>query len=353
MAVNFDREMLYSLGLCSQCIRSFSHAEMQEIESKITENRPVGTLCSFCFNMLLPASVDHLVIATNNLLSSSNLDFTACRVNLELSHPRCLSVFRLLIHRRIHDIAKIDRSLNLESIFSSLFSQRRSALSSSSSSDDATNSKESKPVRVVVSARVNMDRLSLLDLTGELFPEIGINKRSAVKRKYQDTPDTTPSFDDEEEDSGGKTITGSSSDARTDPTPLPEDENDISNSAYEAIMTIMKRKTAAEIEKLVDLLISRLSGITSESTNIIQLHVSFAQANFYLLGRYNKLSRDVPQSAWTVGGGERKGRASVEEILCAQAQRGLRARLGSCGACAMHACGREDIDVRCLGMFTR
>ena len=77
-----------------------------------------------------------------------------------------------------------------------------------------------------------------------------------------------------------------------------------------------------------------------------QIHVSFAQAKFYLLGRYCKLSRDVPQSAWTVGGGDRKGRASVEEIVCAQ----VRARLGDCGDCSMHACGREDIDVRCLGM---
>jgi hypothetical protein len=115
----------------------------------------------------------------------------------------------------------------------------------------------------------------------------------------------------------------------------------------------------------------------------------------YLLGRYRKLARDVPQSPWTVstqGGDEeaadddqegfeeapakkqaveslaadssgsagavpvgtqagattvqykRKGRCSVEEIINAQVKAALQAV-----DCRMHPCGREDIDVRCLG----
>ncbi len=119
----------------------------------------------------------------------------------------------------------------------------------------------------------------------------------------------------------------------------------------------------------------------------------------YLLGRYRKLARDVPQSPWTVSvngkGGEddegndeenatapaeksarlegneqdkvevdtsedanasakgptgstityaRKGRCSVEEIINSVVKEHLQA-----AECRMHPCGREDIDVRCLG----
>ncbi len=134
----------------------------------------------------------------------------------------------------------------------------------------------------------------------------------------------------------------------------------------------------------------------------------------YLLGRYRKLARDVPQSPWTVSmghgkGGEedededeggantqnkqarvegclvdnegsssmavdnvsaegdkstgsgasaksaavnnnngivyaRKGRHSVEEIVNSVVKEHLQA-----ADCRMHPCGREDIDVRCLG----
>lgn len=63
----------------------------------------------------------------------------------------------------------------------------------------------------------------------------------------------------------------------------------------------------------------------------------------YLLGRYRKLARDVPQSRWTVGE-ERKGRNSVEEIISEVLVDSLQAK-----SCKMHPCGREDIDVRCLG----
>jgi len=41
---------------------------------------------------------------------------------------------------------------------------------------------------------------------------------------------------------------------------------------------------------------------------------------------------------------KRKGRSSVEEIVAEAVKISLRANL-----CRMHACGREDIDVRCLG----
>lgn len=41
---------------------------------------------------------------------------------------------------------------------------------------------------------------------------------------------------------------------------------------------------------------------------------------------------------------ERKGRNSVEEIVCFAVKKVL-----GCSECHLHACGREDINVRCLG----
>lgn len=80
----------------------------------------------------------------------------------------------------------------------------------------------------------------------------------------------------------------------------------------------------------------------------------------YLFGRYNKYARDISQSPWTLsdgadvgkpiaadGDGEeevRKGRTSVEEIVGGAVQEVFGAR-----ECHLHACGREDIDVRMLG----
>jgi len=120
--------------------------------------------------------------------------------------------------------------------------------------------------------------------------------------------------------------------------------------------------------------------------------VSSTACPVYLLGRYRKLARDVPQSPWTVsvnGKGEdaedeaptkaartespptldttdatamdtdpeggkpasrgvisyaRKGRCSVEEIINSVVKEFLQAE-----EVRMHPCGREDIDVRCLG----
>lgn len=121
--------------------------------------------------------------------------------------------------------------------------------------------------------------------------------------------------------------------------------------------------------------------------------VSSTACPVYLLGRYRKLARDVPQSPWTVSvngkgddvdeevptktartesppptdsiametdapeGGKsvsrgvisyaRKGRCSVEEIINSVVKEFLQAE-----EVRMHPCGREDIDVRCLGEWT-
>ena len=118
--------------------------------------------------------------------------------------------------------------------------------------------------------------------------------------------------------------------------------------------------------------------------------------------RYLKLARDVPQSEWSLPGtGVRKGQLSVEEVICNTLRDSLDAALlqhtfravdvapnadliaptdlipssadvafpadvavtssayeqdegvliPKVGNCHIHACGREDINVRCLGKF--
>ena len=91
------------------------------------------------------------------------------------------------------------------------------------------------------------------------------------------------------------------------------------------------------------------SQLTSPSSHpLLRVDVRFVRQSVYLLGRYCKFARDVPQSQWSLSAEEdsscRRGRASVEEIVCEAATSVLRAHTAR-----FHACGREDIDVRMLG----
>ena len=113
---------------------------------------------------------------------------------------------------------------------------------------------------------------------------------------------------------------------------------------------------------------------------ILGLHLFVLSAKYhtnYRNVRYKKLSRDVPQSLWMITAAsseqkedeeegkaqisdhsvdnnqlaqsskpthQRKGRNSVEEIVSFAVK-----KVSGCSECHLHACGREDIDVRCLG----
>ncbi|XP_042240106.1 tRNA pseudouridine synthase Pus10-like [Homarus americanus] len=60
-------------------------------------------------------------------------------------------------------------------------------------------------------------------------------------------------------------------------------------------------------------------------------------------GRYNKYSRDLPQTPWFVEG-ERKLESSVQELLCHTLNEAVHAE-----DIKFSSSGREDVDVRCLG----
>ena len=65
--------------------------------------------------------------------------------------------------------------------------------------------------------------------------------------------------------------------------------------------------------------------------------------SFIWLGRYNKYSRTLSQTAWLIEG-QRKMISSIEEIMGDI----LKKELGAT-ECVFTSSGREDIDVKCLG----
>ena len=114
----------------------------------------------------------------------------------------------------------------------------------------------------------------------------------------------------------------------------------VSQPDVDGILTSLKSIAPQNVRSIRD----RICDYFAEHETLgVSYSVSCSSCAFYLLGRYRKLARDVPQAAWTIDN-QRKGRYSVEEILSEAVCASLRA-----STCRIHACGREDIDVRCLG----
>ncbi|KAL1129220.1 hypothetical protein AAG570_013749 [Ranatra chinensis] len=72
-------------------------------------------------------------------------------------------------------------------------------------------------------------------------------------------------------------------------------------------------------------------------------NVNLEHKSIFIAGRYNKWSRQLPQTPWIIGG-ERKMESSVQEIISEPLERISKAQ-GS----KFSASGREDVDVRTLG----
>ena len=118
----------------------------------------------------------------------------------------------------------------------------------------------------------------------------------------------------------------------------------VSQPDVDGILSSLKVISSENVESIKDRVRQYFAGHQMWG---ISYTVSCSSCPFYLLGRYRKLARDVPQAAWTIDS-QRKGRFSVEEII----SEAVCASLGA-STCRMHACGREDIDVRCLGKISK
>lgn len=126
--------------------------------------------------------------------------------------------------------------------------------------------------------------------------------------------------------------------------------------SIDKLLTSLKSISRHEIAAIESRLRAYLSDPSTVNKLTINVNIDFGTV--YLFGRYNKYARDVPQTPWILQNGgssnnleeeeddgqHRIGRASVEEIIAHTVKEHLR-----CETCQMHGCGREDIDVRCLG----
>ncbi|KAK8747029.1 hypothetical protein OTU49_016951 [Cherax quadricarinatus] len=112
-----------------------------------------------------------------------------------------------------------------------------------------------------------------------------------------------------------------------------------SNGVYskQAIDTAIKKLSDQEFLKVCSIPPS----IPDEAISFSSLQC--LHAPIYMAGRYNKYSRDLPQTPWFVEG-ERKLESSVQELLCQPLNKAVCAE-----DIKFSSSGREDVDVRCLG----
>ena len=99
------------------------------------------------------------------------------------------------------------------------------------------------------------------------------------------------------------------------------------DSLAEALLPVTKETTPSE----------------ARETEEARVTTSTVRDSVFLVGRYRKESRVMPQTPWIIGG-ERKGVSSVEEVLASA----LREQI-DCAEVKFRASGREDCDVRMLG----
>lgn len=87
------------------------------------------------------------------------------------------------------------------------------------------------------------------------------------------------------------------------------------------------------------------------SCNTLSAAVNFSFSivgpTIFVAGRYRKLSRDISQTPWILGG-ERMKEDSVQEIISREICPYFDVRFNNESVIFM-ASGREDVDVRCLG----
>ena len=71
--------------------------------------------------------------------------------------------------------------------------------------------------------------------------------------------------------------------------------------------------------------------------------IEFLHRSCFVAGRYNKFSRELPQTPWVVDG-VKKAETSVEELICPKILAAFRA-----SSARFSSSGREDVDVKMLG----
>ena len=84
-----------------------------------------------------------------------------------------------------------------------------------------------------------------------------------------------------------------------------------------------------------------------ESEHLLTWKVVLKHDSAYIAGRYNKYSRELPQTPWILDG-KKIFENSVEEFITSKLKENLKF-----DDCKFSSSGREDVDVRMLGTVTK
>lgn len=151
----------------------------------------------------------------------------------------------------------------------------------------------------------------------------------------------------------------------------------VSRASVDCQLRDWKRMDETDLEKMRTRIMDLHKELTEKNQTVIKMDTYMHHIPIYLYGRYCKYARDVSQSPWalfegmTGGAGDdevdegrgkddamgndtnleasasgmvQKGRGNVEDIV----GHAVKTYIGA-EQVKLHACGREDIDVRCLG----
>mmetsp|Transcript_12610 Transcript_12610/g.38032 ORF Transcript_12610/g.38032 Transcript_12610/m.38032 type:complete len:329 (+) Transcript_12610:134-1120(+) len=121
---------------------------------------------------------------------------------------------------------------------------------------------------------------------------------------------------------------------------VEKDEDDDVYTAASVRGALESVREPAERTAFLEHVLPRVGPAGPPTLRPARVRLRFERESLFVVGRYRKLSRAMPQSPWTVS----KDSRSVEEVL--------RAVVGEQTACAevkFRASGREDVDVRMLG----
>jgi hypothetical protein len=286
--------------------------------------------CLGCLNLLRPDTIDFLAQWTENYITKESSCISASpasRIVFEVHFP---PLFDFLLS--IVSLTAQIRADWIESMMNKLLEQRLGR------------TKQATESHIIYRLHVSVSIPSQRELCLAIFPGLLLPTKKRKRRwgcgagalPFNNLEDKTENYSSLPEDSndGDSELPGSGGDDE-------ELNKDFVNSL---LYRLKEAESSAEPTRLFSTLISLLTMHPQPLLLPARCVLTPATSIKYLLGRYTKHARDVPQSAWTVSGGQRKGRGSVEELIISE----VRATLGAL-RCGMHACGREDIDVRCLG----
>lgn len=308
---------LDTLGVCPRCYLLFLDSKNERylckndevILEKLGRSNPLtSSICPCCFN--IAASIVHICRNITEQLESGREREEISPIYIKVKVPLMMDVVSKTITKLLL-FGTADKSSNHFTLYEVII-QRLISASLQYKYSIATSESDAKTM-IQVNYSIPNQRAYMLHIN-PLFHS-RLTKRQRLARVFPGTND-----DEAPPDSGSNEVTFADTEV--------------------FLRTFVPSITS---DKINDLQCKVIEYKASSDNQAASWSVSITSTAVYILGRYRKFARDVPQSAWVIGD-DRKGRNSVEEIIAAFVTQELQAK-----ECKVHCCGREDIDVRCLG----